>query len=108
MLLGFEIDADGLARQLASGDPPLLLDVRSLTEYAAGHIPGSRLVPLPNLRSKLDTLAEWKDRPVVVYCQSGQRSMDAMLLLKEAGFSSLKMLEGGYEAWARHQKGNHA
>lgn len=108
MLLGFEIDAEELSRQLASDDPPLLLDVRSLTEHAAGHIPGSRLAPLPTLRSKLDRLTDWKNRPIVVYCQSGHRSMDAMLVLKEAGFTSLKMLEGGYEAWVRHQRGHHA
>ncbi len=54
-----------LARQEASGAAPVVIDVRSPKEYAAGHIPGARSVPADEIESHLAAIP--KDKPVVVY-----------------------------------------
>jgi rhodanese-related sulfurtransferase len=91
--------------QIQSASPqPLIIDVRSAKEYAAGHLPGARNLPLDKLR-KLATKAEGlpKDRQIVTYCNMhhpGQsRGERAAALLVEHGYTAAA-LAGGYSAWA--------
>ena len=66
------ITAGSLAEQLASGAPPVAVDVRAPGEWAAGHIDEALHVPLLHLRERLDALPQ--DRALVVYCASGYRA----------------------------------
>lgn len=76
----------------------LLLDVRQPKEYTAGHIPGARLLPLPELGRRLNELPT--SQPLVFYCHSGGRSLAAATLVKEEGFTqTLFNLSGGMLAW---------
>jgi NADPH-dependent 2,4-dienoyl-CoA reductase/sulfur reductase-like enzyme/rhodanese-related sulfurtransferase len=92
-----------------SGDRrPLLLDVRTEREFAAGLIPGAVNIPLDNLRGRLDELP--RDRPIVVYCQAGQRGYLATLLLQQTSFDAAN-LAGGFRTYlmfhpARHEPGS--
>jgi rhodanese-related sulfurtransferase len=73
------------------------LDVRQPGEYEIEHIPGARLIPLPGIkdgRSQLDS-----QKPVVVYCASGRRSLAAAQLLSGLGFNEIYSLQGGIKAW---------
>lgn len=74
-----------------------LLDVRTEEEFADGHIPGSRNIPLDELRERVGEIGTAR---VVVICQVGQRGHTATLLLSELGFDA-KNLDGGFETW-RH------
>ena len=74
----------------------VLLDVRSTEERAAGHIPDSIHIPLPELRSRLRELPRQKE--IVVSCQSGQRSYFACRLLAQRGFQ-VRNLTGSYRTW---------
>ena len=74
-----------------------LLDVRQPGEYEIEHIPGARLIPLPGLkdgRRQLDS-----QKPVVVYCAIGGRSLAAAQLLAGLGFKEVYNLQGGIKAW---------
>lgn len=73
-----------------------LLDVRQPWEHAAGNL-GGQLIPLDQLPGRLDALP--RDRPLLVYCQKGQRSAAAVHLLTEAGFATVYSLAGGIEAY---------
>lgn len=75
---------------------PFVLDVRNPGERAAGSIPGSIHIPLPELRSRLGELP--RDREIVVSCQSGQRSYFAARMLLQRGFNA-RNLTGGYRTW---------
>ncbi len=99
MLLGFEISAEQLKSKLDGGEEMLILDVRDLSEYSIANIRGAKLAPLVSLEHRLDKYAEWKTKPVVLYCHKGEDSMKAMELLKDHGFRDLKILEGGIDAW---------
>lgn len=65
----------------------VLLDVRTAEEFAAGHIPGARNIPVQELATRMGELEKW--RSVVVYCRSGARSATASGMLKKAGHEVL-------------------
>jgi rhodanese-related sulfurtransferase len=77
-------------------DETCLIDVRSRSERDRGFISGSIHIPLPELRKRLSEVP--KDKNIVTYCQSGQRSYNASRFLKQNGFS-VKNLSGGYLTW---------
>ena len=74
-----------------------LLDVRQPGEYETEHIPGARLIPLPDLRDGLSQLD--KNKPVIAYCAIGGRSLAAAQLLSGLGFKEIYNLKGGIKAW---------
>lgn len=90
------LSADDVAARLASAQPPVVVDVREPEEFAEGHIPGCRLVPLGSLMGRLGELP--KDQPLVLVCRSGARSAMATQALNQAGFQAANM-EGGMMAW---------
>ena len=77
----------------------MLLDVREDKEYKQGHIPGSIHIPLSEVGSRAKKLK--KDKDLVVYCQSGNRSIWAIKRLMGMGFTNLSNLKGGFNAWKR-------
>lgn len=88
------------ASDLAGNNHLAVVDVRTEAEFARGHIPGARNVPLERLREQLDALPQ--DQQLVVYCQVGQRGYMAMRLLHQAGFQVANLC-GGYKLWTMHQ-----
>lgn len=95
-----EISPQALALRLEAGEELLLLDVREVEEHARARIDGARLLPLGELPDRLDELAEWRERAVVVQCHHGGRSERAARLLIEAGFGRVENLDGGIEGWS--------
>jgi len=79
----------------------LLLDVREPEEYSAIHAKNATLIPLGQLGSRLQEIATYKDKPIVVICRSGRRSAQAVSLLKEAGYTQVSNVKGGTTAWEK-------
>jgi rhodanese-related sulfurtransferase len=77
----------------------VLLDVRTNKEFDQGRIPGAVHVPLTEVGTRVKKLK--KDKEVVVYCQSGTRSIWAIKRLIGMGYKNLYNLKGGYNAWKR-------
>ena len=75
----------------------VVIDVRSATEWAAGHIPGALHIPLGYLIDRLDSLP--RSQTLITQCQSGARSAIAASLLKQHGFERVLNLAGGFEQW---------
>ena len=80
-----------------SGQPPLVLDVRTAAEHAGGHIAGSRNLPLTQLEEELASLPA--GQPLAVHCEGGYRSAIAASLLQKHGREQVFDLIGGYKAW---------
>jgi len=78
-----------------------LVDVREPWEYEEAHIPGGRLIPVGEVRSRLQEID--KNTPAVIYCRSGGRSAKVIALLQEAGYDKVLNLTGGILAWANAQ-----
>lgn len=89
-----QVDAESVGA--AGGGGAFLLDVRSRQEFASGSIPGARNIPLEELRSRLDEAPV--DRPIVAYCQVGQRGYLATKVLLHAGRQAAN-LGGGYKTY---------
>ncbi len=75
----------------------LLIDVREADEHAAARIEGSRLIPLKTLPEQLHSLP--LDREILVHCKAGGRSAKAVQLLLDHGFTRVKNVAGGIDAW---------
>lgn len=94
-----QIDAPSLAAELADAEAPLLLDVREPWEAEIATIDGSVLIPLGELADRLGELDAAAS--VVVYCHLGVRSEHAARMLAAAGFTDVRNLAGGIDAWSR-------
>jgi len=79
-----------------------LLDVRTAEEFAAGHLPGARSIPVDELRARLGELP--RDGRILAYCQVGQRGYLATRILLQAGFAAAN-LGGGYTTYRLHRPG---
>jgi phage shock protein E len=90
--------APSVARELVSGGA-LLLDVRTTGEFAGGHLPGAKNIPVQELERRLGEVGN-KERPVVLYCQSGMRSATAAAVLQEAGYRDVHDL-GAMGRWGQ-------
>jgi phage shock protein E len=75
----------------------LLLDVRTPPEFSQGHVAAARNIPVADLAARADTLGK-KDQAIVVYCQSGARSGQAVKILERSGFTSVHNL-GAIGRW---------
>ncbi|MEF8732596.1 MAG: rhodanese-like domain-containing protein [Candidatus Accumulibacter meliphilus] len=88
------------ATMLINRENAQLLDIREASEYVTGHPVDARNIPVGSLDERVDELAQFKDTPVILICQSGARSSAACAKLAKLGFSRLHSLEGGVAAWA--------
>jgi sulfur-carrier protein adenylyltransferase/sulfurtransferase len=95
---GGETTVEELKRRIDSGENIFILDVRNPEEYQICRIPGSVLLPLPELPKRFGELDAAKE--MVVHCKSGMRSAKAIQFLKAQGFRNLKNLKGGILSWA--------
>jgi hydroxyacylglutathione hydrolase len=91
------VSAVMLAEELGSGDPPMVIDIRTPGEWGAGHVGGSVNVPLSQLQERIAEVP--RDRRVAVHCAGGYRSSIAASLLRREGFTDLIELAGGITAW---------
>jgi len=96
--LGPEITATDLARDLRENPDLELVDVREMREWEICRIPGARLIPLGQLPERLSELNGHTE--IVTHCHKGVRSMRALEILRAAGFSKVRSLRGGIDAWA--------
>ena len=76
-----------------------VIDVREVDEFAAGHLPEARNVPLAKLADRISEIEKFKDKPVIVCCASGMRSAKACGELAKLGFAKVHSLAGGVDAW---------
>jgi len=96
---GLQLSPSMAIRLMNNHSDTLILDVRTAADYKNGHIKGAKNIPLSELSASIESLAKDKDKPVLVYCNSGNSVMRAIRLLKNAGFEKVNNLEGGIAAW---------
>jgi rhodanese-related sulfurtransferase len=87
------------ATQMINRQDALMLDVREQAEYAQAHILNARALPLSQLEARIGDLEKFKDKPLIVYCATDNRSSTAVATLKKRGFTNVFSLSGGFAAW---------
>lgn len=97
-----EVDPSEVNSAVANGNgsAPVLIDVRESGEWDAGHLPGAKHVPRGYLESRIEGVVSDRERPIVVYCASGQRSALAANTLQELlGYEHVSSMTGGITLW---------
>jgi rhodanese-related sulfurtransferase len=87
------------ATRLMNQGSTLVLDVRDGRDYAAGHLPRARHIPVAELSKRVGEIGKYKDKPVILTSAQGPRGGSAARVLKQAGFNQVYRLKGGLAAW---------
>jgi rhodanese-related sulfurtransferase len=85
--------------QMPGGRAPLLVDVREANEFATVRIPGAVLLPLSELQARYAELPH--DRPLLLHCAAGKRSLVAAEFLTRNGYADVTNVEGGIIEWQK-------
>lgn len=93
------ISPQALMARLEADTAPLILDVRSPAEYAAGHIPTAVNIPYREVPQRWPELAATTTETIVVYCEVGIRAGLAEMALEQAGFQQIVTLDGDIRGW---------
>jgi len=91
------------AVSLSNHDGAIFVDVRETKEMKGGVINGAYRVPLSSFENSTTQLGKFKDKPVIVYCRTGNRSPGAAGKLKKKGFNRVYTLTGGILAWQKEK-----
>src|SRR5262245_11731940 len=91
------ISSQDLIRLMNQG--ALVLDIRKSEEFAQGHVNGAKHLSSDKILTAGDTFKRFKDKPVVVYCDSGSLASAAVRQLTEQGFTKAFTLRGGFAGW---------
>ena len=84
---------------LVNTEKAVVVDIRDRKEFEAGHIVDAVNIPYASLEGRIDELASYKERPIVLACKMGQHSGAAGTLLKKNGFDNVSRLTGGIMEW---------
>jgi rhodanese-related sulfurtransferase len=89
------------ATLLINREDAIVIDVREQGEYAQGHVPNARHIPLGEISRRSAEMEKWKDHPLILCCASGARSAAAGAPLRKAGFDKIYNLRGGMAEWEK-------
>lgn len=79
----------------------VVVDVGEPAEFQTGHLPHAINMPLTKLASNLGALNKHKNKPIIIACRAGNRSIKAAITLKKSGFENVYSLAGGLLAWQK-------
>lgn len=87
------------ATRLYNEDAAVFVDVRDENAYQGNHLPGAINLPMAYLDKRQDRLKRFSNRTIIVYCDNGQRTLKAVQALEAQGWSDVRQLRGGINAW---------
>ena len=87
------------AVQLINREKAVVVDVSEPDEYAAGHVTGSKNIPLAQLEERLPTTVKNKALPLILVCAQGKRAQGAVAAATKLGYTNVQALAGGMKAW---------
>ena len=93
-----EVTSRQAAEFIASAQP-LVLDVRTPAEFKQGHLKDARLIPVQELQKRIGELASYKDKDILIYCATGNRSTVASKILIDRGFTRIVNMRHGIAQW---------
>lgn len=89
------------ARTLLESGRAVLIDIREPDEHATGVAPGARLLPMSQISRRLAEIPTDPDRPVLLICNTQNRSGALLRALRQRGYAHLRFVNGGMSEWAR-------
>ena len=101
MTVPLEVDCRAVKARLDAGEAFLFLDCREPDEYAASRIQGTMLIPMSEISSRVSELETYRNRPIVVHCHHGGRSLRVTNWLRQQGFAAVTNMSGGIDEWSQ-------
>ena len=95
----YTVKSADLNTELTGATVPVIVDVRTAEETANGYIEGALLIPFVDFAANISQLPTDKAAPIVVLCQSGHRGAIVMMYLRMIGYTNVRNLAGGMNAW---------
>jgi rhodanese-related sulfurtransferase len=92
---------DQLLAAIQQGTAPVIVDVRTHSEYESGHVPGAHHLPFYAMWSRHSEIKEKPETPVVVYCEHGPRAWIGKFALWTLGYPNLVYLDGHMSGWKK-------
>lgn len=96
----WEIAPKDVSRLMQAGEDLILIDCRTPEEHETARIAGAMLVPMQELSVRIGELRQFEERPIVVHCHKGKRSMTVTAVLRELGFEDVRSMSGGIDRWS--------
>ena len=87
------------ATAMINQEDAVIVDVRPMTDFSTGHIINSVNIPINGLKSQINRLEKYRNKPIIVTCRSGAQSSSACKQLQKEGFEKVFNLKGGILAW---------
>ena len=84
---------------LVNREGAVLVDIRDIKEYGAGHIAGALSMPVSSIDTRIGELESYKEKPVVLVCKMGQHASATGRKFKDLGFENVRRLSGGMAEW---------
>ena len=92
------LSANGAVQRI-NRDKAVVVDVSEADEFAAGHVGGSKNVPVGQLEEKLGSVVKNKTLPLILVCATGARANRGLAVAKKLGYEQAEVLSGGLKAW---------
>lgn len=94
------VNLDSARAELEAGRA-VLIDIREPDEHARGVAPGAKLLPMSQLASRLGEIPEATDKPVLLICNTQNRSSRTLSALRQRGYGHVRFVESGMSEWMR-------
>ena len=89
------------AKEMLQAQSAVVIDVRETQEHQMGVAPGMKLLPLSQLSQRMNEIPKSSDKPILLICNTQNRSPKAQKILKENGYQNVKWVKGGMSDWSR-------
>ena len=99
-VIPLELGAQQAKQLMAEHSAVLLLDCRNPDEYEFVHINGACFIPMDEIQQRVREIDEYRNRPIIVYCHLGGRSLNVASWLRQQGFLQAQSMTGGIDTWA--------
>lgn len=95
-----EIDCRSVKTKLDNGEDILFVDCREKAEHDTVHIKEAILIPMSEMQGRIAELEAYKNRPIIIHCHHGGRSLRVTQWLIQQGFTDTRSMAGGIDEWA--------
>jgi rhodanese-related sulfurtransferase len=96
-----EIDVRSVNEKLNANEDFLFIDCREPDEHTTAHIAAAKLIPMSQFTDRVTELEMHRDKPIVIHCHHGGRSMRVTRWLRENGFPHAQSMAGGIDQWSQ-------
>ncbi len=96
-----EIDCQSTHALLTAGEPLFFIDCREQEEYAVARLEGATLIPMSELPDRANDLKPHADKPIIVHCHHGGRSLRVAMWLRQQGYPQAQSMSGGIDYWSQ-------